>query len=156
MNRPPVLSVRRGQNGVGLVELLISVLVLSVGLLGVAWVQTKALSTNSGAASRSMAVVASYNIMDAMRADLTLARSGTYNSTVAANDCPSAGTLAQSQIREWCGLLGDMLGASSTTTGTINCVAGPGASSCTITIQYDEGRIGEGAGIETVVTKGMI
>ncbi len=136
-----------------MIELLVSVLVLSIGLLGVAWVQTSALAANNAAASRSMAVVASYTILDAMRADRTAARNGDYDGDVTADDCPASGTLAETQLREWCILLADTLGPVDTTTGEIDC---DNSGQCTVTIGYDDSRIGEGGGAQSVVTKGML
>src|SRR3546814_19309439 len=57
------------QRGVGMIEVLVSVLVLSVGLLGIALVQTRALANNTSSMGRSLATVATYTILDAIRAD---------------------------------------------------------------------------------------
>lgn len=145
----------RTQRGVGMIELLVSVLVLSIGLLGVAWLQTRALAANNAASVRSMSVVASYTILEGMRADRPSAINGDYNTTVDASDCPDAGTLAQTQLREWCVLLGDTLGAVASTTGQIAC-NGVQPGECIVTIEYDDSRLGDGAGLQTVVTKGIL
>src|SRR5690625_4897984 len=50
------------QKGVGLIEVLVAVLVLSIGLLGLAQLQAKSLSTNGSAMTRSMATMFSYSI----------------------------------------------------------------------------------------------
>lgn len=141
MNRPIGLhGNRRGQQGVGMLEVLIAVLVVSIGFLGMAALQAKALSTNNSAMARSMATVASYSILDAMRADLTKAESGSYNTTVTANACPDKGTsLSSVQLNYWCTSLGDTLGAVATTTGTINC---SNTGDCTITIKFNDSRAG--------------
>lgn len=152
MNMPRQRPFR--QRGVGLIEVLIAVLILSIGLLGIALVQTRALSNNNSSMARSMAIVASYAILDAMRADRTSALGGAYNGTVAANACPQAGTLAQQQLRSWCSQLGATLGAVSTTTGVVNCAA---SGDCTVTIQFDDSRVGAGgSSSQQVVTKGML
>src|SRR3546814_2019651 len=57
------------QRGVGMIEVLVSVLVLSVGLLGIALVQTRALANNNSSMGRSLATVATYSILEAIRAD---------------------------------------------------------------------------------------
>ena len=71
---PAALAARRigrlhAQSGVGLIEVLVAVLVLSIGFLGIAALQAMSLSTNNSDMARSMATIASYSIMDAMRAD---------------------------------------------------------------------------------------
>ena len=152
----PIQSQRMGQKGVGLIEVLIAVLVLSIGFLGMAALQAKSLSTNNSAMSRSMATIASYSILDAMRADRTNALAGAYNGTVTANACPTTtGSLAQSQLGNWCTQeLVQNLGALATTTGNVNC---SGTGICTITIQFDDSRAGAGgSNIQQVITKAML
>lgn len=146
---------RRAQAGVGLIEILVAVLVLSIGLLGIAWVQTRALSNNNSSMARSMAVVATYSVLDAMRADRANAVNGRYDVTdMAADSCPDAGTLAETQLNNWCLELGAALGAASTTVGSIDCDAN---GTCTITVGYDDSGVGAGGtSAQTVVTKGML
>jgi len=129
---------RRRQTGVGLIEVMIAVLVLSIGFLGIAALQVHALSTNNSAMARSMATVASYSILDAMRTDRAAAESGSYDTTVTANACPDAGgSLASNQLHNWCEQLSSTLGASANTTGEIACA---NTGICTVTIQFDDGR----------------
>ncbi|WP_438438152.1 type IV pilus modification protein PilV [Hydrogenophilus thermoluteolus] len=58
------------------IEILIAVLVLAVGLLGVAALQANALKTNQSAVARSQAAMLAYLILDAMRANRDAATSG--------------------------------------------------------------------------------
>ena len=82
--------------GVGLVEVLVAVLILAVGLLGITLVQTRSLGNSNSAMGRSMAVVATYSILEAMRVDRAnaVAASLPYNQTVAAHDLDDAGRRA--------------------------------------------------------------
>jgi len=161
------------QYGVGLIEVLVAVLVLSIGFLGIAALQAMSMSTNNSAMARSMATVASYSILDAMRADIVNAKNGAYNGTVAAatpavpasgataavpansSACPGAGsTLATFQLNRWCGQLSSNLGSSTNTTGKINCT---GAGECTVTITFDDSRAGAGgSSTQQVVTKAIL
>ena len=146
----------RGQAGVGLIEVLIAVLVLSVGFLGIAALLANSLSTNNSAMARSMATIASYSILDSMRADLGGATAGNYNTTVKADACPAAGTgsLANWQINQWCNQLGEKLGQAATTSGTINCT---NTGDCTITIEFDDSRAGDGGtSDQKVVTRAIL
>ncbi|HEU0198650.1 MAG TPA: type IV pilus modification protein PilV, partial [Nevskiaceae bacterium] len=79
---------RWAQAGVGLIEVLVAALVLAVGILGIAALQTKALASSGDAMGRSMATIATYSIIDAMSLDATNAKNGSYNGTVTANACP--------------------------------------------------------------------
>ncbi|HET7300535.1 MAG TPA: type IV pilus modification protein PilV [Oleiagrimonas sp.] len=135
----PKFSSGRHQRGVGLIEVLIAVLIVSIGFLGVAALQAYSLSTNNSAMARSMATVATYSILDAMRADRDNALSGSYNTTVTAGSCVKANaTLASDQLYQWCELLSGYLGDAATTTGTVNCVQASG--NCTVTIVFDDSR----------------
>jgi type IV pilus assembly protein PilV len=149
---------RPRQAGVGLIEVLVAVLVLSLGVLGVAALQTRSLSNNSSTMAISMATVASYSILEAMRADKTNALAGSYSnggSAIAANSCPSAGsTLATWQLNNWCTKqLAAYLPAVSTTTALISCTATNG--SCTVTIQFDDSRAGGSSTQQVKTTAGL-
>ena len=140
------------QRGVGLVEVLVAVVILSVGLLGISLVQTRALTNNSSSMGRSMAVMASYSILEAMRADRAnaIAAALPYNTTVTASSCPTAtATLANVQLRQWCLELGNRFSAVSTTTGTVTCNT---AAVCTIAVQFDDSRGTLGDGTDSIGT----
>ncbi|MDO9451475.1 MAG: type IV pilus modification protein PilV [Stagnimonas sp.] len=149
----PVLRASAGrQRGVGLVEVLVAVVVLSVGLLGISLVQTRALTNNSSSMGRSMAVMASYSILEAMRADRAnaIAAALPYNTTVTASSCPTAtATLANVQLRQWCLELGNRFRPVSTTTGTVTCNT---AAVCTIAVQFDDSRGSLGDGSDSIGT----
>ena len=147
---------QRSQRGVGLIEVLVAVLVLSIGFLGMAAMQVKALSTNNDAMARSMVTVASYSILDAMRADRASAIDGNYNVSFTASTCPAVGsTLASRQLNQWCGELRARLGDSAK--GTVACAPMWSTANCKITVEFDEGRAGtEGDNAPQVVTQAML
>lgn len=61
--------MRIRQNGFTLLEVLIAMVILSVGLLGLASLQARSLSTNQSAYLRSQANVLAYSIIDRIRAN---------------------------------------------------------------------------------------
>ena len=67
-------TFKKPQNmtGVGLVEVLVSILVLGVGALGVASMQLTGLKYNTGTQGRTQAVFMANDIMDRMRANRDL------------------------------------------------------------------------------------
>lgn len=67
------------QRGVSLIEVLVAVLILSLGLLGVAAMQNKSLSMNHSAYLRSQANIMAYDILDRMRANRSAAMNGAYD-----------------------------------------------------------------------------
>ncbi|MDD3609625.1 MAG: type IV pilus modification protein PilV [Halothiobacillaceae bacterium] len=58
----------KSQAGVGLVEVLIAIVVLSIGLLGLASLQTSSLKNSDSSMQRSMAIVAAYDLIDRIQA----------------------------------------------------------------------------------------
>ncbi|HSX86622.1 MAG TPA: type IV pilus modification protein PilV [Pseudomonas sp.] len=75
---------RRFQNGVSLIEVLISVLLFSVGLLGLAALQLNSMKANQTATIRSHATFLAYEMGDRMRAARGDAQAGFYTLAVGA------------------------------------------------------------------------
>lgn len=81
------------QKGVSLVEALVALVVLSVGLLGIAAMQVNALKASTSANYRAIAGIKASELADRMRANLGGVYSNAYNVN-AASDCSSPpGTL---------------------------------------------------------------
>lgn len=94
---PVALSPR--QRGAGLIEILIAVVLLSIGLLGLASLQVLSLQHSSSAALRTEAVGQSYDLLDRMRANRAQAIGGRYN--LAFGDAPTATDLAAQDLAAW-------------------------------------------------------
>lgn len=128
------------QRGVSLIEVMVSVLVLGVGLMGVAAMQATALRNGQSSLERSQVVAYSYSILDAMRANHAAALAGAYNLASMQCTVPDGGTLAQDDLRRWIQSLkaGMTDGAAGDTSvcGQVSCVAGI----CTVTVQWDDTR----------------
>lgn len=102
----------RDSRGVGLIEVLIGILVLAIGLLGVAALQATTLRNSQGAMGRSQATIETYSILDAMRANIKAATNGAYN--IATCTAPGNGTLAKADVTAWLADLKAQLGQSTT------------------------------------------
>ncbi|QQP98111.1 type IV pilus modification protein PilV [Lysobacter enzymogenes] len=134
----------RPQAGVGLIEILIAVLVLGFGLLGAAAMQSLALRNSQSSMERSQAVVQTYAIADAMRANAEEARRGLYDTGDAplCVGAPAAGgksALVAADLAAWKDGLGKSLGAQATTCGKIDCDA---KGLCDVTVQWSDARAG--------------
>lgn len=66
---PACVRVARRHVGFTLIEVLVAVLVLSIGLLGLASLQASGIRSNESAYVRSQAQLVSFEIMDRIRAD---------------------------------------------------------------------------------------
>lgn len=96
--------------GFTLLEVLIAVLILSIGLLGIAGLQAKGLQFNHSAYLRTQATFLAYDIADRMRANMVAVGTGQYNNGAAApfaNCLISPGTgctpvkMAENDLSEW-------------------------------------------------------
>ncbi len=76
--RPP-------QQGFTLVEVLVALVVLAIGLLGLASLQMMSIKFNSDSYLRTQATTLAYDIADRMRANRTAALSGAYHSPTTAD-----------------------------------------------------------------------
>lgn len=123
------------QRGVGLLEVLIAVLVMAIGLLGIAALQATALRNSQSSMERSQAVVQTYAILDAMRANPDAAKAGGYNYAVSsACAAPGGGTLAGNDLATWLAAVKSGMGSSAC--GGVAC----DAAMCTVTVQWDDSR----------------
>ena len=147
---------RKDHAGFTLMEVLIAVLILSIGLLGLASLQANGLRSNFSSYARSQAVILANDMADRMRANLTEAVAGTYNvnATVAAPDCAAAACntadMASYDIATWYTSLQNTLPQG---TGTI----GGNGTVFTISVMWDDdrtGAVGAGCGAAVSATAG--
>lgn len=126
------LHQRPYQAGAGMVEVLITVLILAIGLLGLSALQLSSLKSNHSAMQRSIAVLQSYTIVEAIRADTDAAKQGSFNINL--NATPGSGSFAATVHQLWHEQLQLNLGTAAT--GSVDC----NASKCTIIVQWDDSR----------------
>lgn len=138
-------SLRKNQSGVGLIEVLVSMVVLALCLLGMAALQAVSLRNSQSAQSRSMATIMSASITESMRANVTAAKGGDYNIDTCSST--SSGTLADTDVAAWVQSLKTAIGQSAC--GGIVCRN----SRCDITVQWDDSRATKGSSAQVVTTK---
>jgi type IV pilus assembly protein PilV len=127
---------RDKSRGAGLLEVLIAVLILAIGMLGMAALQANALKNSGSSFERTQAVIQAYAMLDAMRSNPASARAGGYLLPEACNVPTDSASLVQADQRQWIQALKDNI--NSTACGTIGCVA----AVCTVTISWDDSRAG--------------
>lgn len=100
MNNAP--STRQ-QQGATLIEVLIAVVVLSIGLLGLAGLQVTSVQSNHSAYQRSQASLLASDLADRMRANRTQALTNAYVADYATSSSSNnvSGTRAQKDLAEW-------------------------------------------------------
>ena len=143
--------------GTSLIEVLIAVLILGIGLLGIASMQAITLRNGQSSMERSQAVMQTYSILDAMRANVLTARADAY---VLPRTCtvPTASTtLAENDLNAWMRNMQVNLGA--TACGTIACIATVPVSTgrvCIVTVEWNDSRGSAGSAAQMTVTRSRI
>ncbi len=133
--------------GFSMIEILVTVVVLSIGLLGLAGMQLTGLKYNHSAYLRSQATLLASDIIDRMRANREMARQGNYDiaigtsassitCTAATANCSPA-ELAAADLAEWKQQLKDLLPAGD---GAITRTVNGSETRFTVTIQWDDTR----------------
>ncbi|AGA87861.1 type IV pilus modification protein PilV [Stutzerimonas stutzeri] len=111
------LKMTDHQRGATLIEVLVAMLILSVGLLGLASMQMTALQSNQSAYYRSQATVLAYDIIDRMRANRADALNGVYDIAIQNQACKpdlaASGTLAKRDVAEWLNSISCLLSADA-------------------------------------------
>ncbi|MDD4882543.1 MAG: type IV pilus modification protein PilV [Gallionellaceae bacterium] len=119
------MKLRQFQSGTSLIEVLVTMVIIAIGLLGLAGLQATSMKNNIGASNRSEATVLVYDIIDRMRANKAGAGSGSYN--IALGSDPSGGTLPATEVAEWKSALRNRLpsgdGSISATCNISGCFA---------------------------------
>ena len=130
------------QRGFSLLEVLVALLVVSIGLLGLAGLTAASIKNNQSAYQRSVASWLAYDILDRMRANSAAAQLGGYNIAYGA---PSAGAgMALTDLTEWKQQL-----AASLPSGDGEIVLAGGVS--TIRVRWNDTR-----GLGTLNSQGYV
>lgn len=148
------MRLRSGcQRGSTLIEVLVAMLVLSIGLVGLAALQLNGLRFNQSAYLRTQSTILAYDMIDRMRANRGEARNGSYDLTLAATtsavNCSSSCTAANMvnfDKYQWKDMVGDSLPSGN---GSVATVATGATRVVRVTVQWDETR-GEISGTQSL------
>ncbi|MEY2619331.1 MAG: type pilus modification protein PilV [Pseudomonadota bacterium] len=147
MSLRSALPVSR-QRGATLVEILVAVVILSLGLLGLASLQIRAMRGSHSSVQRTQAVILSHSLLDLMRVDRASALQGDYNTTrltPSGRVCAPLTTvptgLAQTEFQGWFALVKSQLGRplDQSTCADVSCDA---QGLCTVRLQWDDSASG--------------
>ena len=133
---------RRSQRGVGLIEVLIAILVVALGVLAIARLQTNMVRFNQSALLRSQASLLVYDLTDRMRADLQGAIDGLYDRGFT-DALPGTGTLQAAELTEWLTRVDERLPNSEGAVAT-------NGNFTTVSIRWDDSRGEEGLQVFTL------
>jgi type IV pilus assembly protein PilV len=136
--RTPKHRASRQQRGFTLLEVLIALLVLSIGLLGLAALQTTGLRSNQMASMRTLATQLAYDMTDRMRANPAGIAANQY--VIATDETPGdpAVSIANNDLTEWRDQIARLPGGLSS--------IAQNAGTHVVTVYWDEYRTGAALG----------
>ena len=126
-------SRRTQQDGATLIEILVTLVVVSFGILGFSALLITGLSSNKVAMDRSHASILAYNILDSMRSNRALAVKEAYDRTLGSPP-PAGASFAEADVKRWLDELKVRLPSGD---GSIDVDA---ANQVTIVISWDENK----------------
>ena len=123
------------QAGMSLIEVLVSVVILAVALLGTAKLTSSSLKSTNTAYYRSQATVLADDILDRMRANIVGTRAGQYAIDVGGTMVAPSGSFAEVDCDEWLESISSTLPEG---TGEIQLVGSAATGiTATITISWE-------------------
>ena len=129
-----VVPSKRSQQGASLIEVLVSILVLAIGMLGIAAILLVSLRNSQGAMEHSQAVIQSHAMLDVMRANKPQAIIGGYNLTSWTCDPPTADSRIGTELADFINALDQEVSPSAC--GRIVC----GSLNCTVSVRWNDER----------------
>lgn len=138
------------QAGFSMVEVLVSILILSFGLLGLAALQAVAMKNSHSAYYRNQATIVAHEIIDRMRANPGVANANLANYQIAINAAPPAGAaIATVDLNQW---KTHIQAALPQANGGVTVVG----NKITVTIQWDDSRGVNGTTVQQFTTETLI
>lgn len=135
------------QSGFTLLEVLVAMLVLTIGLLGLAGLMASSVRNNLSASHRTQATWMAADIIDRMRANRASAIAGTYatalGTPVACTVAAPTGTVPAQDIAAWKSQLGCVLPTGDGSIAVTN------AARATVVIRWNDSRGSQGSATQT-------
>lgn len=130
----PSTATRARLRGLSLIEVLVAVLIIAVGLLGLAGLQAGSLQANRVAYERTQASLLAYDIVERMRASRDAAIAGDYDNTLTETTVSGPPTPVPADVADWNDMVSDHMANGQ---GAVLSGAAAGCASCVrVTIQW--------------------
>lgn len=151
------MRISMKQSGFTLLEVLVAMLVLSIGLLGLAGLMASSMRNNQSAYHSTQATWLAYDILDRMRANNAVALAGGY-STASALGSPAAcstaapsGSVAAQDIAGWKNMIACALPVGD---GAITVT--PANRQVRITVQWNDSRATNGVSNQQLIVESQL
>lgn len=138
---------QKKQAGASMLELLVSLLIFSFGMLGLAGLQIRSLSMSQSSLYRSQATALTDDILDRMRADRDNALAGNWNTALTTASGSVSGTaLFNTDMKDWKATVESQLPDGK---ASVNM----GSGTVTVVLQWDDSRGREAAQSWTTISR---
>ncbi|MDO5505891.1 MAG: type IV pilus modification protein PilV [Pseudoxanthomonas suwonensis] len=138
---PRCTPAAHGQSGTSLIEVMVAVLVLAIGLLGIAALQAITLKNTGSSAARTQATIEAYSMLDIIRANRDSLATFNTNTFVSGDGNGELGTMG--------GWL-DGLPASVAPDAQGRVVCRVGTMTCDVAVRWDDSRGSGGSESQTI------
>lgn len=143
------------QSGFTLLEVLVAMLVLSIGLLGLAGLMASSMRNNESAYHSTQATWLAYDILDRLRANRAGALAGDYNgaalgSPASCSTSAATGTIAAQDIGNWKNAIACSLPAGD------GAIAVANNDRVTVTVQWNDSRATNGSAAQQLVVESQL
>ena len=138
---------RTAQRGASLLEVLIAVLILAIGMLGIAALQAVSLRNTQSSGDRTTAVIQSYSMLDMLRANRVAARGGQYDQGYLCAVPDETDNRIDAEVGLWIASLQEAMGP--TACGAIDCAA----ETCEVKVRWNDSRGTDGEETHELVTE---
>jgi type IV pilus assembly protein PilV len=123
------------QTGFSLIEVLVTLVIISFGMLGIAGVIINGLKNNNSSYARTQASILANDIIDRMRANKTTAEASTYPYNLALTASPNGAGVPLNDLTEWRASL-----ATAMPAGTGSVAMDATTKKVTVIVQWDDSR----------------
>ena len=141
-------TLRQRQSGMLLIEVMVTIIIVSFGMLGVAGVILNSLKANESSYGRAQAVWLANDIIDRMRANRTAAESINLPYNLAMNGTPAGTGVPTSDLTSWLAAIGTTLPSGK---GSVSVVSA--TKKVTVTVQWDDSRASGGSSSQQFVVE---
>lgn len=151
------MRVPMKQSGFTLLEVLVAMLVLSIGLLGLAGLMGSSMRNNQSAYHSTQATWLAYDILDRLRANSVVALAGGYaaantiGSPATCSTTAPSGSVADQDIGSWKNMI-----ACALPEGDGRIIVTPTTRQVSITVQWNDSRGTNGAPDQKLVVESQL
>lgn len=133
---PTKINCRQFQRGFSMLEVLVAILVVAIGLLGLAGLMNAGLRNNQSSSAQTQAVWLAYDMLDRLRADRAVALAGGYDLPM--GGAPGGSGFTNTELVGWRTLLANAL-PSGTGSVAVN------GNAVSVIVQWSDDRVSGGA-----------